>query len=110
MLPRALDALLAEDDAIDAALVFDDLGNVVAAATRNGAGDLDVESIAYAWITLRSRGRTPAEVRVELEDRAFLAAPLGDAFVALCTRPETPLGRLSLRVRLHHDALIAALP
>jgi hypothetical protein len=110
MLTQALGNLLAEDDDALAALVFDDLGNPVGEAARSGAPAGGFEALVAACLAARAQGAAFEALRLELHDRAFVARPLDAAFVALAARGGAPLGRLDLRLRLHHDALLAALP
>lgn len=110
MLTQALEWLIGEDEAVDAAVVFDDLGNVVAEVSRSDAGAAGFEPVIAACLAARARGSTLHELRLEVEERAWVARPIDGAFVALACARHAPLGRLALRLRLHHDALLAALP
>jgi hypothetical protein len=110
MLTQALERVLGEDDAVDAAVVFDDLGNVVAEASRGDAYRTDFAPLIAACLAARAKAAALEELRVVLGDRACVVRPLDGAFVALACAPAAPLGRLALRLRLHHDALLEALP
>jgi len=109
MLTQALERVLAEDADVDAAVVFDDLGNVVVETTR-GPVTASFDPVIAAALAARAKSAVFDELRLVLEHRAFLVRPLEGAFVALACPPHTALGRLALRLRLHHDALLAALP
>jgi hypothetical protein len=110
MLTQALDRVLAEDGDVDAAIVFDDLGNVVAETSRGGDHPPTFAPTIAACLAARAKGAAFEELRLVFEASACVVRPLEGAFVALACAPRAPLGRLALRLRLHHDALLAALP
>jgi hypothetical protein len=110
MLTQALERALGEDDDALAAVVFDDLGNVVAEASRIDATSASFDAVVTACLAARAQGAAIDELRMAVGERAFVARPIDAAFVALAAPAGAPLGRLALRLRLHHDALLAALP
>lgn len=110
MLNEALDALLDEEEALRSLAIFDDLGNEVAAVSREGdSGDV-FAPVVSAWLAVHGRGLQASELRVETDDLAFIARSLGHAFVVAAARLDAPLGRIAMRMRLHDDALRGALP
>jgi hypothetical protein len=110
MLNEALDALLDEEEALRSLAIFDDLGNEVAAVSREGDGGDVFAPVVSAWLAVHGRGLQASELRVETDDLAFIARSLGHAFVVAAARLDAPLGRIAMRMRLHDDALRGALP
>jgi hypothetical protein len=110
MLTEALEALLDEEDAVRALAVFDDLGNEVAAVSREGDGGDLFAPVVSAWLAVHGRGLHASELRLESEDLAFVARSIGHAFVVAAARLDAPLGRIAMRMRLHDDVLRGALP
>lgn len=110
MLTEALEALLDEEEALRALAIFDDLGNEVAAVSRDGDGGEVFGPVVSAWLAACGRGLEATELRVETGDTAFVARSLGHAFAVGAARLDAPLGRIAVRMRLHDDALRGALP
>ena len=110
MLVGILDALLAEDEAIRAVAVFDDLGSLV---VHTNVAEFDEEAflrIVRAWRAASSDVSPARELRIEGPDHAFVARAVGPALVAADCDTAAPLGRIALRLRLLHDPILGALP
>lgn len=110
MLTAALEALLDEEEALRSLAVFDDLGNEVAAVSREGDDGAVFAPVVSAWLAVHGRGLVATDLRVETDDLAFVARSLGHAFIVAAARLDAPLGRIAMRMRLHDDALRGALP
>jgi hypothetical protein len=110
MLVGILDALLAEEKAIRAIAVFDDLGSLV---VHTNVAHFDEEAflgVVRAWRSAKSDTKTWSELRLERPDRAFVARAVGPALVAADVDAAAPLGRIATRLRLLHDPILGALP
>jgi hypothetical protein len=110
MLVGILDALLAEDEAIRAVAVFDDLGSLVVHTDVAGFDEEAFLGVVRAWRSANSAADAWSELRLERPDRAFVARTVGPALVAADVDASAPLGRIALRLRLLHDPILGALP
>lgn len=110
MLVETLEALLADDDAVRAVAVFDDLGSLVASAASDAFDESAFSVVVRAWLAARTAAAAWTELRLEGPQRAFVVRAVGPALFAAEVDPAAPLGRVAMRMRLLHNPILGALP